>query len=149
MEVSYSEEQVIGVPPDTLYLYRLDFEKNLPEYNPNVGNIRRTDPGTELGPGATYDFEVTMPEMGGTLPSTLHVLEVRQIPRTIVNETVSGVFTAREVVTFEPSDGGTQARFDVTVTFPDDMAAVAEIAEQSGREQVRIELDHMKRELEG
>jgi hypothetical protein len=148
-EISYSEELEIRVPAETLFGYRLDFEKNLPQYNPNVGNMRRTDPGTDLGPGATYEFEVTMPEMGGTLPSTLRVIEIQQLPLTIINETLSGVFRAREVVTFEPSDGGTRARFEVTVTMPDDMAAVGPLAEQSGREQVRLELDHMRKELEG
>jgi hypothetical protein len=58
------------------------------------------------------------------------------------------VFTAREVVTFLPIGAGTRVRFEVTVTFLDHMAAVAPIAEQSGREQVRLELEHMKKHLE-
>ena len=148
MELGYAEEAVVDAPPEAVYAYRLDFEKNLPDYNPNVSTMRRTDGVKELGAGATYEFEVSMPEMGGTLPATLHVIEALELSR-IVNETVSGVFLAREVVTFVPTDEGTRVRFDVTVTFPDEMAEVAPIAEQSGRDQVRLELDHMKKHLEG
>ena len=43
----------------------------------------------------------------------------------------------------------TVARWDVTVTLPDEMAAIIPVAEQSGREQIRIELGHMKKLLEG
>jgi hypothetical protein len=88
-----------------------------------------------------------MPEMGGTLPATLHVVDTDE-PSRIVNDTESGVFTAREDVTFTRTDGGTRVRFDVTVSFPDDMAAVAPLAERSGREQVRLELEYMKKHLE-
>ena len=147
MEISYSEEAVVEAPPETAYAYRLDFGKTLPEYNPNVSNMRRTHGGDEAGTAGTYEFDVTMPEMGGTLPTKLHVVEANE-PARIVNETQSGVFTAREDVTFTRTEGGTRVRFDVTVSFPDDMAAVAPIAERSGREQVRLELDHMKKHLE-
>ena len=146
-EIRYAEETLIEAPPEAVYRYRLDFEKNLPEYNPNVSNMRRTDGGLELGPDTTYAFDVSMPEMGGTLPTTLRVLETEE-PSRVVNETASGVFTAREVVTFLPIGAGTRVRFEVTVTFLDHMAAVAPIAEQSGREQVRLELEHMKKHLE-
>jgi hypothetical protein len=147
VELGYAEEALVDAPPGAVYAYRLDFEKNLPEYNPNVSNMRRTNGGRGLGAGAMYEFEVSMPEMGGTLPTTLHVLEAEE-PSRVVNETASGVFTAREVVTFTASEEGTRVRFDVTVTFPDEMGEVAPIAEQSGREQVRLELEHMKKALE-
>jgi uncharacterized membrane protein len=147
VEILYREEALIDVPSASVFAYRLDFEKNLPGYNPNVSNVRRRDGRTELGADALYEFDVSMPEMGGTLPATLRVLEVDKDKR-IVNETASGVFTAREVVTFTPNGGATLVRFEVSVAFPDDMAAVAPLAEQSGREQVRLELEHMKKHLE-
>jgi uncharacterized membrane protein len=144
-EVRYAEELEIDAPAEKLFAYRVDFE-NLPTYNPNVSNLRRTDGGSAPGPGATYEFDVTIPEMGGTLPNELRVLETAE-PSRIVNETVSGPFRAHEVVTFE-GDGPTLARWDVTVTMPDEMAQVIPIAEQSGREQLRVELEHMKKLLE-
>jgi uncharacterized membrane protein len=145
-EVSYADEIEIDAPAERLFAYRLDFE-NLPAYNPNVTNLRRTDDGSEPGTGAVYEFDITMPEMGGTIPNELRVLET-EAPRRIVNETISGPFRAREVVTFQ-GDGPTLARWDVTVTLPDEMAGVIPVAERSGLEQVRIELEHMKKLMEG
>jgi uncharacterized membrane protein len=146
-EVSYAEELAVEAPAEKLYAYRLDFE-NLPDYNPNVSNLRRTDEGTVPGPGATYEFDVAMPEMGGTIANELRVLEAEEATR-IVNETLSGPFRALEVVTFAAIEGSTVVRFDVTVTMPDDMAAVIPVAEQTGREQVRLELEHMTKFLAG
>jgi hypothetical protein len=45
-------------------------------------------------------------------------------------------------------EDGTVVTFDVTVTLPDEMAEMAEMAERSGREQVRLELELMKKALE-
>ena len=47
-EVTYSDEEDIQAPPETVFDYRLDYEKNLPQYNPNVSNMKRTDGGDEL-----------------------------------------------------------------------------------------------------
>ena len=86
-EVRYSDEEHVDAPPEAMFEYRLDYERTLPEYNPNVSNIVRTD-------------------------------------------------------------GGTLVTFEVTLSFPEEMAGIAEMAEHSGREQVRLELELMKKALE-
>jgi uncharacterized protein YndB with AHSA1/START domain len=146
-EVRYSEEELIDAPPEAVFDYRLDYSHNLPQYNPNVSKMERTDGGSELGPGAAYAFEVEIPGMG-SMPTTLTVLEA-EVPSRIVNEMGSGAITAREECTFTARPEGTLVTFDVTLTFPDEMAAIAQMAESSGREQVRVELELMKKQLEG
>jgi hypothetical protein len=146
-EVHYADEQSIDASADDAFAYRLDYEANLPTYNPNVSNMQRTDRGSELGVGAVYAFEVEIPDMG-SMPTTLTVLEAER-PSRIVNEMGSGLITAREECTFAEADDGTLVTFDVTLTFPEEMAGIAEMAEKSGREQVRLELELMKKQLEG
>jgi hypothetical protein len=146
-EVRYVEEEHIAAEPQAVFDYRLDYEHNLPQYNPAVSKMQRTDEGDQLGPGAQYAFEVDIPNMG-SMPTTLTVLEAGS-PSRIVNEMGSGLIKAREECTFTPSEGGTLVTFEVTLTFPDEMAGIAEMAEKSGREQVRGELELMKKQLEG
>jgi uncharacterized protein YndB with AHSA1/START domain len=144
---TYSEEEHIASPVEAVYEYRLDYERNLPQYNPAVSKMQRTDDGTELGPGAVYEFEVDIPNMG-PMSTSLTVLEADP-PSRIVNEMGSGQIRAREECTFTPSGEGTLVRFDVTLTFPDEMGeGILQLAERSGREQVRGELDLMKKHLE-
>ena len=145
-EVRYSDEEHVDAPPEAMFEYRLDYERTLPEYNPNVSDIVRTDGGGKLGAGAAYAFQVEIPEMGA-MPTTLTVTEAER-PARIVNELGSGLIMARETCTFVPSDGGTLVTFEVTLSFPEEMAGIAEMAEQSGRDQVRLELDLMKKALE-
>jgi uncharacterized protein YndB with AHSA1/START domain len=146
-EVRYVEDEHIDAAPEAVFEYRLDYAANLPTYNPNVSKMERTDGGFELGVGAVYAFEVEIPDMG-SMPTTLTVTEVDR-PQRIVNVMGSGLIVAREECTFTQGDGGTLVAFEVTLTFPEEMAGIAEMAEQSGREQVRIELELMKKALEG
>jgi hypothetical protein len=146
MEIRYSEAGMLEAPPEAVFDLRLDFT-NLPAYNPNVSNLRRTDGGEDPGPGAVYEFDVTMPDMGGTIANVLTVLEAER-PTRVLNQTESGPFVAIEDVRFEATGDGTQVTFDLTVRMPDDMAAIAELAETSGREQVRVELEHMAEVLD-
>jgi hypothetical protein len=147
MEVRYADEETMNASPDDVFAYRLDYETNLATYNPNVSNMQRTDGGSELGVGAAYAFEVEIPDMG-SMPTTLAVLEAER-PSRIVNEMGSGLITAREECTFAETDDGTLVTFEVTLTFPEEMAGIAEMAEKSGREQVRLELELMKKQLNG
>jgi len=145
--ISYAEKADVAASPEKVWAYRLDFA-NLPLYNPNVSNFARTDGGTEPGPGATYAFEVTIPDMG-TLPQTITVVEAEE-PSRIVFET--GPWYAREVATFEPlPGGGTRVRFDLTASVPEEMDNDEGRAfiEQSGRKQLRLELGLLKEALEG
>jgi uncharacterized protein YndB with AHSA1/START domain len=148
-ELGFAEDVVIAVPPQQVYEYRLDFTK-LPEYNPNVSNLRRTDGGGEPGVGAEYAFDVSIEEMGGAqMPSTLKVIEA-EAPARIVFET--GPWYAREICTFEPSgDGGTHLVFAYVTYVPDELdnEEGRALIESSGRKQARLELDLMKQNLEG
>ena len=147
-EARYSDEEFIAVPPDAVFEYRLDYEHNLPQYNPAVSNMKRTDGGDDLGAGAVYAFEVDIPNMG-PMPTSLTVLEA-EAPSRIVNEMGSGMIRAREECTFTRSDDGTLVRFEVILTFPDEMGeGILQLAEQQGRDQVRSELELMKKQLEG
>lgn len=141
MEVRYTEAGTVDAPPEAAYDLRVDFNR-LPEYNPNVSNLRRTDGGHTSGAGAVYAFDVTVADMGGTIASVLAVLEAER-PHRVYTRTDSGVFSALEEVRFEPDGDGTRITFDVVVEVPDDMEAVAPMVDSSGRDQVRLELDHM------
>ncbi|MEX2459542.1 MAG: SRPBCC family protein [Actinomycetota bacterium] len=145
MEVRYTESGTVDAPPEAAYDLRADFTR-LADYNPNVTNLRRTDGGDALGAGAVYAFDVTIADMGGTVSSVLTVLEAEH-PSRVATRTDSGVFSALEEVRFEPEGGGTRVTFDVIVELPDDMEAIAPIVDSSGREQVRLELDHMAKVL--
>lgn len=145
MEVRYTESGTVEASLEAAYDLRVDFAR-LGDYNPNVSNLRRTDGGDASGPGAVYAFDVTMPDMGGTVSSVLTVL-VAERPAWVSTRTDSGVFSALEDVRFEPEGGSTRITFDVVVEVPDDMEAIAPIVDSTGREQVRLELDHMAKVL--
>jgi carbon monoxide dehydrogenase subunit G len=145
VEVRYSESGTVDASPEDAFDLRCDFSR-LAEYNPNVTNLRRTDGGDTIGAGAVYAFDVTVPDMGGTIASVLTIVAAER-PALVSTRTDSGVFSALEEVRFEPEGGATRITFDVVVTVPDEMEAVAPMVDSSGREQVRLELDHMAKVL--
>ena len=146
-ELGFAEDIEIGAPVEAVYAYRLDFAR-LPDYNPNVSNLRRTR-GAEPGVGAEYSFDVSIEEMGGAaMPQTLKVVEAEQ-PTRIVFEV--GPWYAREICTFEPSaEGGTHVVFAYATYVPDELdnEEGRALIEQSGRRQARLELDLIKKNLE-
>jgi hypothetical protein len=99
--------------------------------------------------GAEYTFDVSIEEMGGQLmPTTLKVIETEP-PSRIVFET--GPWYAREICTFEPrAGGGTHLVFAYATYVPDELdnEEGRALIERSGRRQARLELDHIKRNLE-
>ena len=147
-ELGFAEDVTIGSPVEAVYAYRLDFAR-LPEYNPNVSNIRRTDGGHELGVGAEYGFDISIEEMGGaSMPQTLKVVEEDE-PTRIVFEV--GPWYAREICTFEPNgEGGTHLVFAYVTYVPDELnnEEGRALIEASGRRQARLELDLIKKNLE-
>jgi uncharacterized protein YndB with AHSA1/START domain len=145
-EVAYTEVADIAAPPERVFDFRLDFA-HLPEYNPNVSNVRRVEGGARPGVGTEYLFDLTLAGMG-TLETPLRIAEVER-PARVVFDTGPG-FIAREVCTFSPAGGGTRAEFTVTLTIPGEIDdATRASLEAQGREQVRLELDLMKKILEG
>lgn len=146
-EVSVTEAAEVAVPVERAFDYRLDF-RNLPNYNPNVSNFRRVDggSGSEPGAGAEYLFDLTLG--GATAESPIRVLEADR-PRRIVFETGPG-YMAREVCAFTPSGSGARCEFTITVSIPgeiDDQTRAA--IEATSREQLGLEMDLMKKNLEG
>jgi hypothetical protein len=146
-EVNYSESIEIAVAPEQVYDYRLDFG-NLPDYNPNVSNLQRVDGGDTLGAGAEYTFDLTLPG-APAMENPLRVVEAKR-PSRILFDTGPG-FMASEDCTFSPvGAGGTAVSFAYTISFPGEIDdATRSFIENSGREQARLELENMKKILEG
>lgn len=143
----YAEAGEIAAPIEKVFDYRLDYT-NLPEYNPNVANVRREDGGSEPGVGAHYVFDLSLPGMG-TVEAFLKVLEVER-PARIAQDTGSGGMAVRELCTFEETRGGARVEFEVRMDLPDEVGEADRSAlEARGREQLRLELDLMKKILEG
>lgn len=146
-EVTIAEGIEIAAPPDDVYDYRLDFT-NLPAYNPHVSNVRRTDAGDELGAGAEYTFDLELPGAPEPMETPLRVLDAER-PSLVTLETGPG-FMARETCTFDPTEAGTRVIFEQTITLegeiPED--ALKAVGDSAG-EQARLELELMKKNLEG
>lgn len=138
-EVRYSESIEIAATPERIYDYRLDFA-TLPEYNPNVTNLRATGDGE-------YVFDLTLPG-APPMENPLRVVEATR-PSRIVFDTGPG-YMAREDCTFTPSGGGTRVTFEYTLTFPGAIdETTAALLSSSGAEQARLELENLKKLLEG
>lgn len=147
IEISYAESIDVAAPVEKVYAHRLDFMK-LPSYMTQATNIRRTDEGTEPGPGAEYAFDLTIPGMGA-MEAYIKVLEVEP-PRRIVFDTGSAGMGGREVSTFtELPDGGTHVEFAFSMSLPDEAAEGVTFVEDSGRTSFRGELEGLKRHFEG
>ncbi|MFN2544035.1 MAG: SRPBCC family protein [Actinomycetota bacterium] len=147
-ELGFAEDVEIGAPIEAVFGYRLDFA-NLPEYNPHVSGLKRTDGAGEPGIGASYAFDISIEEMGGqVMRNTLKVIEVEE-PNRIVFEV--GPWYAREICTFErAADSGTHVVFAYVTYVPDELdnEEGRALIESSGRRQARLELDLMKKNLE-
>ena len=147
IEVAYAESIDVAAPIDKVFAHRLDF-MNLPDYMNQASGIRRTDGGTEPGPGADYAFELTIPGMGA-MEAYIKVLEV-DAPHRIVFDTGSSGMGGREVSTFtELPDGGTHVEFAFSMSLPDEAAEGVSFVEDSGRSSFRGELEGLKKFFEG
>ena len=147
IEVRYGESIDIAAPVDKVFAHRLDF-MNLPGYMDQCSNIRRTDGGTEPGPGAEYLFDLTLPGMGD-MESYIRVRSVDP-PNTIVFDTGAGEMGGTETSTFTAlPDGGTHVSFDLVLPLPDEAKDGIPFIEDSGRSSFRNELLGLKKLLEG
>lgn len=146
IEVSYAESIDVQAPLASVFAHRLDF-MNLPDYMNQASGIRRTDGGTEPGPGADYVFDLTIPGMGA-MEAYIKVLEV-DAPHRIVFDTGSSGMGGREVSTFtELPDGGTHVEFAFSMSLPDEAAEGVSFVEDSGRSSFRGELEGLKKFFE-
>jgi uncharacterized protein YndB with AHSA1/START domain len=146
LEVTAFVERDIAACIEVAFTYRLD-GLNIPEYNPNVANLRRVDNGTEPGAGAEYRFDLTLPGMG-TFES-YHLVTEAEAPKRIVIETGNPPLVAREENLFTPTpDGGTHLEFRITIPVPDEAKDGAPFFEQTSMEQLTMEVDNIQRILE-
>ena len=148
IETTYSESEIIRAPIEAIFDYRLDFAR-MADYNANVTNIRLTKEGTDrIGAGAGYLFDLQLPGWD-PMEGFLEVVEVER-PVRIVTRTGAIDLAGREVNSFEPLDDGS-VRFTITLsmTLPDEAKEGIDWMEKSGRDQYRIELEAIKKILEG
>jgi uncharacterized protein YndB with AHSA1/START domain len=146
IEVRYGESIDIAAPVETVFAHRLDF-MNLPGYMEQASNIRRTDGGSEAGPGAEYRFDLTIPGMG-QMESYIRIRSV-DAPKSIVFDTGAGEMGGTETSTFTSlPDGGTHVAFELFLPLPDEAADGIAFIEDSGRSSFRNELAGLKKLLE-
>jgi uncharacterized protein YndB with AHSA1/START domain len=137
----------ITAPPEPVWRYRLDYT-TLPEYNPYVSGLKRVDDGEELGVGAQYRFQVDMP--AGAVESLLTVVEAAAASRIVNDIDSSDGSTTREVVTLVPTERGTRLEIAIRVQPPDGVDSDTRAANiDGGRALLRLELDKIKRAVEG
>ncbi|MHB8511885.1 MAG: SRPBCC family protein [Actinomycetota bacterium] len=139
-EIRYSESLEIAASSESIYDYRLDFN-NLPSYNPTVSNLVQLN-------DKEYEFDLLMEGAPEPLRSPLRVT-LAERPAHIVFETGPG-YMATEDCTFKPSGGSTLVTFDYTISIPGELDdATIKMISEPGREQARMELENMKKILEG
>ena len=145
---------VFAVPTETVWSYRLDFT-NLPEYNPDVSDIRRVHDGTHdgvggvCGPGARYAFRLADARRPGQSHS-VELWTVDAVEPMLVAAGMDGGSEAYEEFVVRPGlDGGCEASLTLWVTLPDGLPDDAVAAAAAGSlEQITKELRLMKQVLE-
>jgi polyketide cyclase/dehydrase/lipid transport protein len=146
-EIRYEESILIAAEPERVFDYRIDFT-TLPQYNPNVSNLRRVDAGTGHEAGAEYVFNLQMAGAPEPIESPLRLTTVER-PTSFSYDTGPG-FMAEGLCTFEAKEGGTLVTLGYTLRFPGEVDdAAAEQMAAMGREDSRMELQNMKKILEG
>lgn len=148
----------IAAPRARVYEYRLDC-LHLPELNPAVTNVRRTDGGTgKPGPGSEYVCDVRL-EWGETVATitiedavepSLIVLDMTSAPREDLAQASGGGVHSREVARFiDTGSGGTRIEVELIVQAPDDLEeGTFELMRRHAGDPTRLELEAMKLELE-
>ena len=145
-EIRYEDSMLIDAERERVFDYRLDFS-NLPQYNPNVSNLRIINKTADLGPGTEYLFDLHLPG-ADPLESPIRITTVER-PSSFRYETGPG-WMAEGQCTFEPQDNGTLVTLGYTLRFPGEIDdATAEQMASAGRGETTIELQNMKKILEG
>jgi hypothetical protein len=152
MPPTAAESAAFGVAAHEVWAYRLDFA-NLPDYNPDVSGVERVSEGEGVGgtsgSGARYRFTLTDPRRpDGGHPVELWTMGV--IESELVTAGMKGGGEAYEEFVVSPlGPDRCEATLTLWVTIPDGLpdATVAALAE-SGRQQIRKELDLMRLVLE-
>lgn len=152
-ELAADETQHFDLPAHAIWQYRLDFDRHLPAYNPNVTEIALVTPGQgsggDRGTGAVYHLRLTTGD--ASHPVTMTVTNVVQDEQ--VDATMEGERTAHETFTVAPDPGGTgcTATLKLWLDLPEGVEAGTPLAArilEGGRQQIRLELDGMYRNLQ-
>jgi hypothetical protein len=147
------ESATFSAPAHDVWAYRLDFA-NLPDYNPDVSGVERVADGTGAGGaqggGARYRFTLTDPRRPDAgQPVELWTIDVTEAE--LVTAGMKGGGEAYEEFVVRALDPGRcEATLTLWVTIPDGLPAATVVAiAESGRQQIRKELDLMQLVLEG
>jgi hypothetical protein len=150
-ELAANESQRYAASAADVWAYRLDFS-NLPAYNPAVSEIARVSdgegPGGGAGQGAVYHLTLQTPE--GSHPVTMTVTGVEA--DAVVEADMAGAMTAHErfVVSPEADGYGCVAVLQLWLDLPEGVNAQMRAALlEGGRQQIRLELDGMKVQIDG
>lgn len=150
-DLAADESQHFDAPASEVWRYRLDFS-NLPAYNPQVTEITRVTAGKGAGgdAGAGAVYHLTLQTAHGSHPVTMTVTGVEE--DTVVEAIMVGAMSANErfVVTPHADGAGCIAELKLWLELPEGAEGdVATALLAGGREQIRLELDGMKAQIDG
>lgn len=150
-ELAANESQHYDASAAEVWAYRLDFG-NLPAYNPAVTQVARVADGEGAGGGAGVGavYNLTLTSREGSHDVVMTVTDVEQ--DAVVEADMVGVMLAHErfVVSPEAKGAGCVAVLQLWVEAPpglDERTAAALVT--GGRQQIRLELDGMKAQIDG
>lgn len=143
-----------SVPAETVWQYRLDFS-NLPEYNPDVSNVTRTQEGQSIrgggtnGPGARYSFTMAGPQEQASQPVELWIIDAVH-PTMVAAGMKGGSEAYEEFVILPKGEDACEATLMLWILLPDGLGDdVVAAAAASGLAQIEKEMRLMKEALEG
>jgi hypothetical protein len=143
-----------AVPAETVWQYRLDFA-NLPEYNPDVSNLTRTQEGRSIraggtnGPGARYSFTMADPQSPAGQPVELWIVDAVH-PTMVAAGMKGGSEAYEEFVVLPQGDHACEATLMLWILLPDGLSDdIVAAASASGLAQIEKEMLLMKGALEG
>jgi hypothetical protein len=143
-----------AVPAETVWQYRLDFS-NLPEYNPDVSNLTRTQEGRSIraggtnGPGARYSFTMADPQSPAGQPVELWIVDAVH-PTMVAAGMKGGSEAYEEFVVLPQGDHACEATLMLWILLPDGLSDdIVAAASASGLAQIEKEMLLMKEALEG
>ena len=143
-----------SVPAEVVWQYRLDFS-NLPEYNPDVRDLTRTQEGEAIraggtnGPGARYSFTLADPRNPGGQPVELWIIDAVH-PTMVAAGMKGGTEAYEEFVVVPQGEHACEATLMLWILLPEGLGDdVLAAASASGLAQIEKEMLLMKEALEG
>ena len=144
---------MFSVSAETVWQYRLDFS-NLPEYNPDVSNLTRTQEGQAIraggtnGPGARYSFTMADPQSPPGQPVELWIVDAVH-PTMVAAGMKGGTEAYEEFVVLPQGAHACEATLMLWILLPDGLSDdVLTAASASGLAQIEKEMLLMKEALE-